>query len=183
MKKLLILLSLQLLVLGTVTSQKLMFSVRPGFNLNGAYFGTKLNNFAPFGGVQYLLTSSKLQAFGDNIVVNAGIVMPFVGVKYFVSTIGNVKPYFIGIISKPFLIGTYRENGVVDPFVQESLDKIGLWSTQDGFGVEYFFSERFSLGGEFGVRFIFVNYKEDVDLNFKFNLNWTYSNVTLNYYL
>ena len=68
-----------------------------------------------------------------------------------------------------------------------------------GFGVEYNFSENFSIGGEFGIRYFTGNYSESEDRTIndpntgvpitykkemKGNVNFspTYTKITLNYY-
>ena len=35
-----------------------------------------------------------------------------------------------------------------------------MWGGEFGFGIEYFFDENFSLGGEFGLRYIHLMYEE-----------------------
>ena len=35
-----------------------------------------------------------------------------------------------------------------------------MWGGELGFGMEYFFDENFSLGGEFGLRYLHLRYKD-----------------------
>lgn len=68
-----------------------------------------------------------------------------------------------------------------------------------GFGVEYFFDENFSLGGEFGLRYFNFRYNDsnereiynpntgnymdtEIKNDYSFNMSPTFSKISLNYY-
>jgi hypothetical protein len=82
-----------------------------------------------------------------------------------------------------------------------------VWGLKAAFGSEYFFSENFSFGGEFGLRmllvdtnmpqdspyfvynydpgtgtYVFVQGTQRRETNIKFNFSLTYATFTLNYY-
>jgi hypothetical protein len=76
---------------------------------------------------------------------------------------------------------------------------LSIWGLSFGFGTEYYFSENFSVGGEFGMRLLFGSFDQtdkvsvfdpntggitetDRNTNVDLNLQLTYSVVSLNYY-
>lgn len=89
-------------------------------------------------------------------------------------------------------------NGQNDESFSEVFDNLSVWAFQAGFGGEYFFSESFSLGGEFGVRIILTSYEEEesqthtmwdgttytTTSKYKLDLGLgiTYSSLCLNFY-
>ncbi|MCP4459623.1 MAG: hypothetical protein GY816_16600 [Cytophagales bacterium] len=101
-------------------------------------------------------------------------------------------------LSKPIVSAKYEEDGVVDENVKEDAEKVKLWGAELGYGVEYFFDENFSLGGEFGARYIHLNYNDEsieefynpdtgweqskVEHNYNFSFKPTYSRISLNFY-
>ena len=74
-----------------------------------------------------------------------------------------------------------------------------MWGCEIGYGIEYFVDENFSIGGEFGFKYLHLKYHgtnqsdfynqntrtyQNTDIKSSFNLstNPTYSRVSLNYY-
>ena len=197
-----------------------MFSARLGpgnlfgYTPYGALFGYKIGKWAPFGGIQYLKGSftdihsgtrydyqtGQIVNYKDVSKYSAGVYMPFTGVKYFMIEKQDVKAYLISIIAKPFVSGKIVEDGVKNEDFEEDIKNISLWGFQNGFGSEYFISNNFSFGAEFGIRFFLFKQKHTEDdypvydpntgetLNttrtyeHKVNVSWTYTTFSVNYY-
>ena len=56
--------------------------------------------------------------------------------------------------------GKMKEDGDVNEDFSEDLKKIKLFGAELGFGAEYFFSNNFSIGGEYAIRFLGGNYTD-----------------------
>jgi len=189
------------------------FSVGTGLNINGAYFGYKIGKVVPFAGVQVIAASGKFIRtgtewdydsgsavdFSDEIKMSGSIIMPEIGVKYFALEKNKIKGYLIGGITKPFINAKLSYNGEEVEEIQEVLDNISLLGGFAGVGVEYFFDENFSIGGEFGMQVLTGNYSneytdtywnpsisDDVEADFSddFTLNFapSYAKISLNFY-
>jgi hypothetical protein len=212
---------------------QLVFSVKPGQTLNGASFGIKLGKLVLFGGLDYMRVSSTVEASGteidwtynyqyisgqyvytygyelnpysDKYEASLNIYSPTIGIKLLLGGPEKVDAYLTASVSKPIISGKASSNGKEED-VQKYLDNLSVWGYQFGFGGEYFFSDNFSLGGEFGLRFFSTKYsqentntesvyvgssqtgfhdqevetKDKIDLGL--NLGITYSLLTLNYY-
>ncbi|MBN2000284.1 sigma-70 family RNA polymerase sigma factor [candidate division KSB1 bacterium] len=153
---------------------------------------------------------------------SALLLIPHIGAKYFLGS-GDVKPYFFGnaFFSMPSVkmesswkdeSWYYEDNRQVDHDTDkgsEDLDEetediikdvLGFWGITIGGGAEYFFSERFSIGGEYGIRLLFnsVNisgesgdsdpngygqsYRNEWEGELSASLRVTYAVVSLNFY-
>lgn len=81
--------------------------------------------------------------------------------------------------------------------INDVLKEVKLFGGELGFGVEYFFDDNFSIGGEFGLRYISGKYTnsfeqdvyngsemqpEDFEDTFRLSLMPTYSRISLNFY-
>ena len=210
-KKLLIITAI--LFLSQSAFSQFSFSVSPGLNLNTAYFGYKLNRIVPFVGFQYFGTSVNYEYnhkvfdydLGEVVDHNhsssgkVSFMIPNLGVKYFLIDKGNLKASATVNITKPILTAEAKIDGQIDEFVEESVKAINLFGGEMSFGAEYFFDEHFSLGGEFGIRYIHFDYKitnDEIIFNpmtgeeiqtqssYSTNLNMspTFSKITLNFY-
>ena len=186
------------------------FTVNPGLGIYGASVGYQFGNLVPFVGFQFLSASTsvdyKSMAYMDSLQIEPhkedvalNIYMPFIGAKYFLGQFGKVKPYATAILYKPFLSVSNKTNGSSQPEVDDFIDNLSLFGIEAGFGTEYFLDKNFSIGGEFGLRFIFTSTKdtyqtsywdnvknEDVDYtkiyNYSLFLNYTYARANLCYY-
>ncbi len=108
---------------------------------------------------------------------SALLVIPHIGAKYLLGS-GDVRPYFFAnaFFSIPSVKletdrrdewWSYEDDKLVDhgkDSGSENLDSktketindiLGFWGVTLGGGAEYFFSERFSIGGEYGIRLFF----------------------------
>lgn len=189
------------------------FGISPGLGLNGSYVGYKINRFVPYFGFQYLSTSvnseyktqefdydiGEMVPYTDSYQFSGGIFIPNLGLKYFIKEKNNIKSFVSLSVSKPFLSGKIENNGVENQDFKDRVASISLWGGEFSFGVEYFFDENFSLGGEFGLRYLrlsndFSDNQEvynpnagdfetvEVESNFNFNLSPSFSRISLNYY-
>ncbi|MCK6601991.1 MAG: hypothetical protein L6Q77_09215 [Bacteroidetes bacterium] len=147
------------------------------------------------------------------------LVIPKVGARFYFSTgeTGSIAWYVKGDVMKiiPSFEGenrssyiSYLPNGTINyqgsskskmtnEEKERQADMIDYWGFTIGTGVEYFFSNKFALGGEYGIRLFLNEYKDDHDETFGDSyyqyrdkssdevsnaLNLSYTEVTLNYY-
>ncbi|MCK4413180.1 MAG: hypothetical protein KAY32_06520 [Candidatus Eisenbacteria sp.] len=150
---------------------------------------------------------------------SAMVLIPHIGAKFSLG-LGKVRPYLFGSVFKAFasingsgeeIYRSYEDGDLqyedVDKYeddeVEEMLEDIlGFVGFTIGFGAEYFFSEHFSLGGEYGLRLVTTtgNYEEktheDDDSGYyegsyrdaweqelSGTLKMSYASIALNYYL
>lgn len=213
MKKNLTLIAVMLMMVSVPAFSQFTFTVAPGLNLNSAYFGYKAGKVVPFIGLQYAgvnvnivntgtewdYDTDEAVEFTDEIKVKGSILMPTIGVKFFAIEKNKLKGYVIGAFSKPFLNAKLTFNGEESEFVGEVVDRFKLWGATAGVGVEYFFDDNFSVGGEFGLQIISGKYTNeyvddyynadlgtDVEADFKDEITArlmpTYSKIGLNFY-
>lgn len=189
------------------------FGVSPGIALRSAYFGFKVkDNFVPSFGLQILNGKYKYESiikewdYDQDKVVDIVWEDEFSGtlfvlnfsVKYFIKEVNNIKPYFSINICKPLFSAKAIYDGEEDKDLKDDLNAIKVWGGEIGFGTEYFFSDNFSLGGEFGLRYFYlkskityddqyynpnlgyVDYKRESNSTYIFRP--TYSSLLLNYY-
>lgn len=200
-------------ITGSQANAQFAFGVSPGLNMNRAYFGFKMNRFVPFMGVQYMSTSATYQYehewfdYDLNAVVphnhndeyKVSLLMPNLGLKYFIKETGNLKAHLTLNVVKPVVNARMINDGNVDEDVREYVRGLSIWGGEFSFGAEYFFDEHFSVGGEFGMRYIRFKF-EDTDqttvynpvtgvdqpsestYRMKLNMSPTFSKISLNYY-
>ena len=205
-----------IVILGTTSfaQSDFAFGVRPGIAINGAYFGVNINgSVVPFVGFDYFGVSGTLEESGQMYDFNLGQLVTYkdtdegsatvynlsIGVKYFFMKVQSLKPYFTGSFYKPFISAEGKDDGETIEEIDDVVDRLNLWGMSLGFGTEYYFSENFSVGGEFGMRLFFGSYEQtekvdvfdpntgtvretDRNTEFDLNLQLTYSVVSLNYY-
>jgi opacity protein-like surface antigen len=142
------------------------FSVAPGIATNSATFGYKIGNAVPYAGLQLLTGGYKM--VGTNhyqsgsewvtdkyeMQANVNLIMPSIGVKYFAVETGDLKAYVNLAATKPLISGKMKYNGEEEEGFAEQIDKIKLFGAELGFGMEYFLSRNFSIGGEYSFRYI-----------------------------
>lgn len=218
MKKVILLLAVCLLF-GLKGYSQFAFGVAPGLSTNTAYFGYKAGKVVPYVGFQfanvkftnewdshtYEYTGSDYEWVDDDgdMKISGGIYVPNIGVKFFAVEQNKLKAYFNLSVAKPFIRGKYQIdgddmefnfNGDDDAVVNDLLKEIKLIGGEFGFGVEYFFDNNFSVGGEFGLRYMRGKfemedegdeYGGDVETYknaFKASVSPTYSKISLNFY-
>lgn len=176
------------------------FGVSPGFNFNNANFGYKFgDNLVPFIGLQYYnanftvteKSTGSEDSYSDETKLSAGILAPNIGLKYFIAQENKVKLFLTLNLTKPFISGKLSYNGAEDPDFQEVIDNTSIFGAELSFGMEYFFDENFSIGGEFGVRYLNFStessYYDDWDESqYNYDMNFimspTFAKISLNYY-
>jgi hypothetical protein len=155
----------------------------------------------------------------DKLSGSAFLLMPQLGIRRYMGS-GDVRSYILGEVfhSIPFVNAKSEsrdeyweyENGVlVDHDLNVTKDELGketedlledvlaFWGLTFGGGAEYFFSDRFSVGGEYGIRLLFLGTKntdEDRDVygedeyidkytsEVSSSLSLTYALLTLSYH-
>lgn len=114
---------------------------------------------------------------------SATLLIPHIGLKYhFSDPAAAIRPYCVGGVFKSIPIVSvegdettrYYEDGVLTDVYNDNTqledeeedaikDLLGVWGFNVGFGVEYPFSEHFSIGGEFGLRLFFASANYDYE--------------------
>ena len=190
------------------------FGVSPGLSLNTAYLGFKLNKkFIPYVGLQFInakikyeyigymynSSSNQIDEYTNTDDISTGILIPNIGLKYLLKQKNKLQPYLNFSIAKPILRGKYKYNDKEDEDAKQIFKNTKMWGIEFGFGTEYFFDENFSIGGEFGMRYLNVKSKytftdevynpyigdyEDKEFKevYKLNINPTYTKFVLNFY-
>ena len=190
------------------------FGVSPGISLNSAYFGYNINDkIVVYLGFQYLNAKFKYEESGDEYdwdldqVVSysesnefsGSLYIPNIGVKYFIKQQNNIQAYLSLNLSKPLLSGKLIYDGEENEDFKEQIKNISIWGGEIGFGMEYFFDENFSLGGEFGLRYLHLKYNNtyereiynpdigdyqdtNIENDYRFSMSPTFSRISLNYY-
>ncbi len=189
------------------------FSVSPGLNMNRASFGFKKGRVNPFMGVQFFSTSGSYEYehevfdYDVNAIVDHNhsdvakfnLIMPNIGIKYFLKDEGDLRAHFTLNVVKPIMSAKYENDGVEDENYGDYVKSLKIWGGEFSFGAEYFFAEQFSIGGEFGLRFMRLNYKDEQETtvynpidgsnvaststyDMKLNMSPTFSKISLNFY-
>lgn len=196
----------------TPLNAQFTFGVSPGFNLNSAYFGYNIDyRFVPYVSLQYFrgsftqdistyeqdINTGELAPVNRLIEASGGLIIPTIGLKYFAFESDELRGYFNANISKPMVSSRFEIDGDEPDGYEDPTENLSIWAGELGFGTEYFFSESFSLGGEFGLRWIRVNdeisgtevffdpntgemVESETDL--AFNFSPTYAKISLNFY-
>ena len=188
-----------LLVMVSGTEAEMMFGVKPSTMVQSSYFGfvAGTSMIIEFG-VDYARVGVKMEGdvdvgdIGDidlgsvsDVEVSANMLMPHGGVKLYLKprTAGTTSPYFLVDLFKAFTsidlgdVADGAEDAVTN--VEELLSPFGL---NLGFGAEYHFSDRFSIGGEYGLRYMMSGTEfDDIDMKISTNLGMTYAAITANF--
>lgn len=229
MKKLTLSIIITSMVMTSISSAQLLFGVKPGLFGSSGQFGLNVGGVMVFGGLEYIRTATTTEESGTRIVysymntfpfttsyqlepydnkneASVNIYAPFVGAKILLGggESGKTGAYITGAIGKPFISGKSVSNGKESESTNKLFDGLSTWMFTAGFGGEYFMSEDFSIGGEFGLRVFLVSYKEEDTeqipaydfqtgttkyynttrkYDFDLGLGITYSTLVLNYYL
>jgi outer membrane protein W len=194
---------------------QISFGVSPGIGFNGANAGYKINNrLTAFVGFQFLSAgyeskwsgkrynyeTQKIEGYSDSYEMSVSIYVPNLGLKYYLgNTESSLKPYLTASLAKPIVKTNFKENGVEDKVYKERTNSLSLFGGEFGFGAEYYFDEKFSIGGECGLRHFNLSYNYDYDnelynpntgqsepyktnRSYKYNLSPTYTRISLNYH-
>ncbi len=139
-----------------------VFGVRPGSTVESAYFGPNMGTVVPFVGLDFLGVSLTV----EDADVSASMYVPSFGARVYLNsntTSGAVVPYIQGAFMKSFASVDLGE-GTAD--IENAIgDLLSFYGISVAFGAEYFFAERFSLGGEYGLRYFKTSADVSVDLD------------------
>jgi len=152
---------------------------RPGLGMSGAHFGYKTDLFFAGAGLEFVSASFGLKVtvtdtdyysggtttYTNSAQVGATLLLPQVAGRFYFSTVGGTGAEGLGIrpyvgLSAFYAVATAKV--VVDMTEDTTAARMfrdalrGTWGGTVGGGAEYQFSRNFSIGGEFGVRPIFV---------------------------
>jgi len=204
MKKLMFI-GLFIFALGLKGFSQFAFGVAPGLSTNNAYFGFKAGKVVPYVGFQMAHVGFQ-QDYSDryydgvdwvddesNLKGGGNIYAPTVGIKFFAIEKNNLKAYLNLSVAKPMIRGKIEFDGTEVEEISDELKKVKLLGGEFGFGVEYFFDSNFSVGGEFGLRYLGGNYEDVYDYvyngepaketnSYKAMMTPTYSKIALNFY-
>jgi hypothetical protein len=197
------------LLFGLKGYSQFSFGVAPGLSTNSAYFGFKIGKVVPYVGFQYANARFKLEQtgmewdganvvpFSDEMKISANLYVPNVGIKFFAIEQNKLKAYFNLSVAKPIIRAKVEDNGTEIEEVNDVLKEVKLLGGELGFGIEYFFDNNFSVGGEFGLRYMGGKYSdsyqedvyngvdyqpEDFEDTFKLGIMPTYSKISFNFY-
>ena len=157
-----------------------------------------------FANVRFNLEQTGMEWDGADVVpfsnvmkISGNIYIPTIGIKFFAIEQNKLKAYFNLSVAKPLIRAKVEDNGTEVDELNDILNEIKLFGGEFGFGIEYFFDNNFSLGGEFGIRYMGGKYTssfqqdvyngidmqpEDFEDTYKFGLMPTYSKISLNFY-
>ncbi len=167
-----------------------VFGVRPGNTVESAYFGVNLGTLVPFVGIDFLSASVTV----EDTDLSASMYVPNFGVRFYLSsslTGGSVVPYVQAAFLKSF---ASVDVGDTDSEVTDAIaDLLSFYGISVGFGAEYFFSDNFSVGGEYGLRYIkasaamevsldILDEPIEIDSDLDIVYNASYANVSLNFH-
>jgi len=161
----------------------------------GSYFGIDLGpQVVIFGGLDFTYSRSKEEqtSAGTTEIWEFKFTSftPNVGVKFYLRprTSGDIVPYLEGSFFKTFTsvtiqspFATPADLAFEKELLKESMSPFGFCPA---FGVEYYFSNNFSLGGELGLRFSLASAEAtEGTLTEKLNNDYisSYIGITLNY--
>jgi hypothetical protein len=134
-----------------------VFGVKPGMMVQSSYFGIGFNRVAPYIGLDWVGIAES----GEGNDMSASLFIPHLGAKLY------LRDYRLANTVTPYLIGDFffsLPSVSVDGYTSEEEDYVkDLMSFKGigvGFGTEYFFTENFSVGGEYGIRYLHNGVKE-----------------------
>jgi len=190
-------------------SNGLVFGVKHSQAIEAGYVGYKLDSLVLLGGIE---TQGFGASFSDEWIygseeernkftIRGRLYKPKLGVKWYLFE-KEVRPYLIGEIFKVFprasieYEGTYEDTEEMiseeNEQLQDFLKRIRWWGGNIGVGAEYFFSENFSLGAEWGFTFSRFSCEHETEtseeepevkekIEAEYNPSETYAALTLNY--
>ncbi len=185
MKKLAIIIGI--MTMSFLLNAQMSMSIQTGMKYQKTTFGYKIGNIQPYLGFGVLSAGSSMEDIdyeGEKYLSKASIrvIMPNLGIKWELLSKDILKAGVNLGVYKPFVSGKAEFDGKEDEQFREEIKKIKLFGGEIGFYTEYFFSQHFSIGGEFGVRMAKSNYDQEKDIKFSVNLGLTYSTFSANFY-
>lgn len=147
----------------------LEFGVKPSTGVQGSYFGFGLGEkVVLFGGLDFLRLSASVESDGGDADAKVQVLMPNVGAKLYLGerVDGEVAPYLLASLFKASTSIDIDATGMDIPSealstIEDLLSPFGL---NVAFGAEYYFSDKFSMLGEYGIRYLKTSAELDTDL-------------------
>jgi len=128
----------------------MVFGVKPGMTVQSSFFGLAFNRFEPYVGIDWVAIS--VDAEGSD--VSGSVFIPHIGSKLYLKSRPlerAVIPYFLGDVF--FSLASVSIQGFDTEEEDMVKDILQFWGLGLGFGAEFYFTESFSVGGEYGLRY------------------------------
>ena len=150
-------------------------------------------NFTPLVGLGYFSASSKKDGSSNDSDYSIKFLLPRAGARIMGARIGDLNYYYLGelFLVVPFVSGSE----ITKSEEKEIKDELNLIGVTLGWGVENYFSDSFSIGGEFSFNWIYhsveressyydyYDYSSSTDkYNVITTLSATIAQITFNYY-
>ncbi len=201
-----LILSFMAIIISINSYGQFSFGVSPGIGFNKAYFGYKINEkIVPYVGFQFFSVNftyersgerfdwdlNQVVSFTDKEIFRGNLYVPNIGVKYFILEKNKLQAYASLSFATPFVSGKYEYNEEEDKRFKEIINNTNIFGGEFGVGIEYFFDENFSIGGEFGIRYLYHKYSytsstyyytTKYEYTYKYSLSPTFTKISLNYY-
>jgi len=174
--------------ISTISVAQLSLSFNAGVNHHKTTIGYKTGNFVPYIGFEAYRGKVSFEGVYDREKYSGSgsvsVFMPNLGLKAFLIKKESIKGGVNIGVYKPFISGKAEDNGKEIKEFSEQFDNFSSFGGDLSFFSEYFFTEQFSIGGEFGYRFASFKVTNPDDSNEfgKLSLRGTYSSFSLNYY-
>ena len=167
-----------------------VFGVRPGSTVESAFFGADMGTITPIVGLDFLGVSVGV----EDADLSASMYIPHFGARIYLGgpgTTGAVVPYLQGTFMKSF---ASIDVGDADPTLEDAIgDLLSFYGIGLVFGAEYFFADHFSLGGEYGLRYIKTSGELEIeadildeplslDSDLEISYRTSYAGVSLNFH-
>jgi len=182
------------MALASSAQAQVFFGVKPSAVVQSSYFGFGAGTSMVIEfGLDYARINVKVEGDLDDfqgitevdLEGGASMMMPHGGVKLYLKprTAGMTAPYFLVDFFKAFTsvdLGSDDESVEdVEEFANDLLSPFGL---NLAFGAEYHFSDYFSLGGEYGSRYLMSKAEMDeIDIEISTSMGMTYAAITANF--
>jgi hypothetical protein len=139
-------------------AEGIVFGVKPGMGpVQSSYLGYQAGTLLPFVGMDFVRLSASVTEDGNKEEASAFLMVPNFGSRLYVSgnrNNGGIASYLQG--SLLFSLPSVNADGLSDEDKKLVEDLLGFWGLSLAFGAEYYFSDRFSVGGEYGLRHLAV---------------------------
>jgi hypothetical protein len=195
------------IAVGTVHAKGgLAFSLRPGLLINAAQIGYKTDNLFVGAGLEFasasLSTKLTSDSFKSTSKFDVSVFLPQAAARVFFGGVGEeasgagfARPYvgaslFYSIAGASITTSdgeTTQRDTTTEKLVKDVLG--GNLGGTASFGGEYYIARSLSLGGEFGVRFLFGGVKTKYEsyygtetMTASLGLGLTYTTLGLNFY-
>ncbi len=150
-------------------------------------------NLTPLVGIGYFSTSTKRDGSSDDYDYSIKFLLPRLGTRIMGSRIGDLNYYYL---SELFLVIPFVSGSDISSSDEKEIkDELNLLGVTLGWGVEHYFSDSFSIGGEFSFNWIYhsveresydYDYNTYTETSSKYDmittLSATMTQLTFNYY-